>query len=86
MARPQKCRCVCSRPARTRFVPEGAEGEEPEETWKLIERLERYDIISFDIFDTLLLRPFSDPTELFYLLDIRFFFIVFVKNISYQFL
>lgn len=29
MARPQKCRCVCSRPARTRFVPEGAEGEEP---------------------------------------------------------
>ena len=52
--------------------PEGAEPEEPE---KLIERLERYDIISFDIFDTLLLRPFSDPTELFYLLDIRFSYI-----------
>ena len=57
---------------RKRQMLTGTEGEEPEETWKLIERLERYDIISFDIFDTLLLRPFSDPTELFYLLDIRF--------------
>ena len=56
---------------RKRQVLTGTEGEEPEETWKLIERLGRYDIISFDIFDTLLLRPFSDPTELFYLLDIQ---------------
>ena len=57
---------------RKRQVLTGTEGEETEETWKLIEHLGRYDIISFDIFDTLLLRPFSDPTELFYLLDIRF--------------
>ncbi len=26
-----------------------------------------YDLISFDIFDTLILRPFSDPTDLFFL-------------------
>ncbi|MBT0879512.1 HAD-IA family hydrolase, partial [Campylobacter sp. 2018MI01] len=30
-----------------------------------LEQLRRYDIISFDIFDTLLVRPFLEPTELF---------------------
>ena len=41
-------------------------------------RLMKYDVISFDIFDTLLLRPFSEPADLFFfsgaelgLLDIR---------------
>jgi hypothetical protein len=29
----------------------------------------RYDYISFDIFDTLVMRPFYRPTDLFYLLD-----------------
>lgn len=33
---------------------------------KLAERLLEHDVISFDIFDTLLFRPFSRPTDLFY--------------------
>lgn len=32
------------------------------------ERLSRYDIISFDLFDTLIFRPFSEPGDLFYFL------------------
>ncbi len=31
-------------------------------------KISQYDIISFDIFDTLIFRPFSDPTDLFYFL------------------
>ena len=31
-----------------------------------VENLSCYDIISFDIFDTLIFRPFSEPTDLFY--------------------
>lgn len=34
----------------------------------LIEKLSLYDIISFDIFDTLIFRPFSEPSDLFYIL------------------
>ena len=30
--------------------------------------LSMYDVISFDVFDTLIFRPFSEPTDLFYLL------------------
>ena len=37
--------------------------ESPEE---LAERLKQYDIISFDVFDTLVFRPFSAPTDLFF--------------------
>ncbi len=33
----------------------------------LAERLAAFDAVSFDVFDTLLLRPFSDPADLFYL-------------------
>lgn len=33
-----------------------------------VSRLSRYDVISFDIFDTLILRPFSAPTDLFHFL------------------
>lgn len=29
-------------------------------------QLSQYDVISFDIFDTLIFRPFSEPTDLFY--------------------
>ncbi len=39
--------------------------ESPKE---LAEELARYDVISFDVFDTLIFRPFSSPTDLFYLL------------------
>lgn len=35
---------------------------------ELIRKLENFDIISFDIFDTLIFRPFSDPTDLFFLI------------------
>ncbi|MGN0432256.1 MAG: HAD family hydrolase [Lachnospiraceae bacterium] len=31
------------------------------------ERLKQYDVISFDVFDTLVLRPFAAPTDLFFL-------------------
>lgn len=37
----------------------------PEE---LAEALAKYDVISFDVFDTLVLRPFSSPTDLFFVL------------------
>lgn len=28
MARPQKCRCICSKPKTTEFIPKGASGQE----------------------------------------------------------
>ena len=37
---------------------------------KLLRELSGYDVISFDVFDTLLLRPFSAPTDLFYMMGI----------------
>lgn len=33
-----------------------------------VERLSTYEVISFDIFDTLIFRPFSEPTDLFFFL------------------
>ena len=30
-----------------------------------VDELMKYDVISFDIFDTLIFRPFSSPTDLF---------------------
>lgn len=38
----------------------------------LAKELLAYDIISFDIFDTMILRPFAQPRDLFMLLDDRF--------------
>lgn len=35
---------------------------------EFVKRLENYDIVSFDIFDTLILRPFTEPADLFYFL------------------
>lgn len=37
----------------------------PEE---FVRKLRKYDIISFDIFDTLIFRPFSEPTDLFFMI------------------
>lgn len=34
----------------------------------LAKKIQHYDIISFDIFDTLILRPFTNPTDLFILI------------------
>jgi len=51
--------------------------EESESEWagrlhpgmeEYVERLSACDVVSFDIFDTLLFRPFSEPTDLFYFL------------------
>ncbi len=35
---------------------------------KYIEELMKYDVVSFDIFDTLIFRPFSEPTDLFFMI------------------
>ena len=35
---------------------------------EIVNELMKYDIVSFDIFDTLILRPFDEPTALFHLL------------------
>lgn len=43
--------------------------EKPEE---LAERLAEYDVISFDVFDTLVFRPFSLPSDLFFDLSQHF--------------
>jgi len=40
-----------------------------EELEKLKQEIDKYDTISFDVFDTLLLRNLLSPTDLFYLLD-----------------
>lgn len=37
----------------------------------IAKKLKSYDVISFDIFDTLLLRPFSKPADLFFILGHR---------------
>lgn len=36
---------------------------------KLAEELLKYDVISFDVFDTCVFRPFAKPTDIFYLLE-----------------
>ncbi|MBP5762290.1 MAG: hypothetical protein J6W48_04865, partial [Lachnospiraceae bacterium] len=38
----------------------------------LIEKLSEYSVISFDVFGTLIFRPFSDPADLFYILGEKF--------------
>ncbi|SHJ43640.1 HAD family hydrolase [Pseudobutyrivibrio xylanivorans] len=38
---------------------------------QLVEKLSKFDVISFDIFDTLIFRPFSAPTDLFFLIGQR---------------
>lgn len=45
----------------------------------LVNKLSKYDVISFDIFDTLIFRPFSKPTDLFYLLGCQNGLIDFTK-------
>ncbi len=42
-----------------------------------VDMLARYEVISFDIFDTLILRPFDEPTALFFLLGERLGFMDF---------
>ncbi|MGI5894065.1 MAG: hypothetical protein ACOX6P_05655 [Candidatus Merdivicinus sp.] len=44
-------------------------GREPPELFA--EKLAAADVISFDVFDTLILRPFSHPSDLFYLVGMK---------------
>lgn len=44
---------------------------------ELAEFLAGYDVISFDVFDTLLFRPFSSPTDLFYFVGENLLFLNF---------
>ena len=38
----------------------------------LVQKLSEYQVFSFDVFGTLIFRPFSDPTDLFFILGERF--------------
>lgn len=65
----KKCEEAFYYPDKGKKLPKGksesslSKRESPKE---LAERLMQYDIISFDVFDTLVLRPFSAPTDLFF--------------------
>ena len=50
-----------------------------EKIGNLIEKLEKYDIISFDIFDTLILRPFDNPATLFHFMACHYNILDFYK-------
>lgn len=67
--RPQKWERLFFDPDAGKAPPEGRSesslsGREPPEV--LAGRLAAYDVITFDVFDTLLFRPFSSPTDLFF--------------------
>lgn len=47
---------------------------------EIIGKIEKYDIISFDVFDTLLVRPYEKPTDLFYDLENRYHMWGFAKK------
>lgn len=49
-------------------LPESVMREEPE---TFARRLSACDVVSFDLFDTLIYRPFSEPADLFYLVGIE---------------
>ena len=49
----------------------------------VIKSLLRFDIVSFDIFDTLIFRPFSEPTDIFFIMGERLGFLDF-KRIRMQ--
>lgn len=55
---------------------ESKKSASPSET---AEKLLKYDVISFDIFDTLIYRPFSAPTDLFYLIGWELEFMDFAR-------
>ncbi len=48
-----------------------------------IKTLQKYEVISFDMFDTLVFRPFQNPTDLFYLVGEQLGFMDF-KNVRIQ--
>ena len=46
---------------------------------KVISRLSQFDVISFDIFDTLIFRPFSEPTDVFFMVGEKLDFLDFKR-------
>ncbi len=50
---------------------DGTESEAFKRTYvhHIVKRYLKYDVVSFDAFDTLILRPFAKPTDLFFLLE-----------------
>lgn len=46
-----------------------SENSRRDDEYRLMKKLVGYDVISFDIFDTILLRPFSEPDSIFVLLQ-----------------
>lgn len=50
--------------------------ESPE---KFAERLAQYDVISFDVFDTLVFRPFSKPTDMFFFVGMELHYLDFER-------
>lgn len=55
-----------------RLPAEGIESKAYIRPNELTETLSCYDVISFDVFDTLIFRPFSEPADVFYFLGERF--------------
>lgn len=62
--------CVLKR-KKLLFYPECCESSifKRDSVDSLVSKLNKYDVISFDIFDTLIFRPFEKPTDCFYLLE-----------------
>ena len=46
---------------------------------ELVQKLAKYDVISFDVFDTLILRPIDKPADLFFLLESKLQYMNFRK-------
>ncbi|OUP51151.1 hypothetical protein [Lachnoclostridium sp. An181] len=57
-----------------RLLAKGSESSRAVQESSLLfaKKLACYDVISFDVFDTLIFRPFFEPSDLFYLLEFHF--------------
>jgi HAD superfamily hydrolase (TIGR01549 family) len=63
-----------------KWLPVGkAESKKNQSVDQMVKELEKYDVISLDIFDTLIYRPFSNPTDLFYLIGIELEYMDFTR-------
>ena len=65
------CRFLGRVPAMEMFEEKNLHIDVPESSFspkveEFIEKLSQYETISFDIFDTLIFRPFAEPGDLFY--------------------
>ncbi len=46
-------------------------------TDKMVDKIKEYDVVSFDVFDTLIYRPFFDPVDVFYIIGERLHYLDF---------